>query len=92
MQYHILGKTIEIFAMQKPEGLPGSIFEFRGNKALESIGLKERFYFQAPDKFSLDPAQGEEDKHPKKGIYQLLLSLCLRASISNGQLVQQGSF
>jgi hypothetical protein len=90
MQYHILGKTVEIYAMQKPEGLPGSVFEFHGDKTLEEIGLKETFYFQAPDSFFLDSsASPKNQKITKKGVYQLLLSLYLQKSISQGQLVPQ---
>ncbi len=90
MQYHILGKTVEIYAMQKPEGLPGSVFEFRGDKTLEDIGLKETFYFQAPDSFYVDTAPWpKQHQSTKRGVYQLLLSLYLQKSISQGQLVPQ---
>jgi hypothetical protein len=90
MLYHILGKTVQIFAMQQPEGVPGSVFEFRGDKSLEQIGLKEKFYFQAPDKFYLDPQiLPQDEKMPRKGVYQLLLSLYLQKSILHGELVHQ---
>jgi hypothetical protein len=93
MQYDILGKTVEIFAMQRPKGLPGTLFEFQGDKSLEQIGLKEKFYFQAPDNFYLEPSTLPQGKTiQKKGIYQLLLSLYLQKSIRCGELVHQGTF
>ena len=92
MQYHILGKTVEIFSMQKPVGTKGNIFEFHGNKALEDIGLTEKFYFQAPDKFSLGPAGEPIDQKPaRKGIYKELLGIYLLKSIQYGKLVAQGT-
>jgi hypothetical protein len=92
MRYHILCKTVEIFSMKKPEGTKGNIFEFHGSKALEEIGLREKFYFQAPDKFSLSPAGEQNDSKPaKKGIYKELLGIYLQKSIQFGELVAQGA-
>ena len=89
MQYHILGKTVEIYAMQQSSHLSKGVFEFQGNKALEEIGLREKFYFKAPDRFSLDPSLASEGKASQKGVYQRLLGLYLQKSIHYGQLVHQ---
>jgi hypothetical protein len=92
MQYHILGKTVEIFSMQKPLGTKGNIFEFHGSKALEEIGLREKFYFQAPDRFSLVAPEDIKDQKPgRKGIYKELLGIYLLKSIQYGKLVAQGT-
>ncbi|HTQ28461.1 MAG TPA: hypothetical protein VMI35_10045 [Puia sp.] len=92
MQYHILNKTIEIFSMKKPEGARGNLFEFHGNKALEEIGLREKFYFKAPDQFSLNPTEEiDPAKAGRKGIYKELLGIYLLKSIQYGELVAQGS-
>jgi hypothetical protein len=46
---------IQLTYLNKPIGNYGSVFEVRGDKEqLKSIGLDERFYFQCPDKFSLE--------------------------------------
>ncbi len=46
---------IQLTYLNKPIGNYGSVFEVRGDKEqLKSIGLNERFYFQCPDKFSLE--------------------------------------
>jgi hypothetical protein len=77
--------------MQRPFAKSG-LFEFHGSKTLEDIGLSEKFFFEAPDKFSLDPRESKTGRvQTVKGIYQQLLALYLKKSIQMGELVSQES-
>lgn len=93
MVYHVGGKKIEISSIKRPWGNHLGIFEVKGNKALESIGLKEKFYFQTPNKFAFDlpeniclPIENES-----ANVHQELLSWHLQKSIDYGMLVSQYS-
>lgn len=89
--YHIFGKEYVIHTMGNPEGGHGSIFEVNGSESLQEIGLAKKFYFQAPDKFSLGlPSNawsiiyGEANNHE-----QQILSIFLLRSIEQRRLVEQ---
>src|ERR1700676_4225548 len=91
MVYHVGGKKIEISSIKRPLGNHLGVFEVEGNKALESIGLKEKFYFQTPNKFAFEfpesislPIENES-----ANVHQELLSWHLQKSIDYGMLVNQ---
>jgi hypothetical protein len=89
--YQIFGKEHIINVMGKPEGSHGSIFEIHGSESLKEIGLDKRFYFQAPDKFSLElPNNDWALIYTHAATYeQQILSLFLHRSIYHRKLVDQ---
>ena len=90
MIYHVLGKEIEIYSFEKPIGGWGSNFEVTGNKALNEIGLNEKFWFRAPYYFSnVAPIENVTNENDPKNDYQCVLAIFLHKSIVHGELTDQ---
>lgn len=91
MEYIILGKSVIIDSMRKPDGTFGSVYEFNGNSTLKEIGLNETFWFKCNYGFSneLPISTNQIEITIPKNDYQRVLSFILEKSIKKGVLIGQ---
>jgi len=90
MNYSLFGISVQIDDFKKPQGY-GSMFEDNGTESLKSIGLENKFYFQAPNKFSLElpTNDGAQIYIEAANDEQQLLAIFLMIAIRKGELMDQ---
>jgi hypothetical protein len=91
MDYHVLGKEISIYTMEKPKGGFGSVFEFTGSDSLNEIGLNQKFWFKYNHGFSnaLPISENQTELVYPKDDYQRVLAIFLEKCIRNQRLTNQ---
>ena len=91
MDYFVLGKSITIDSMQKPNGDLGSVFEFTSKNSLNEIGLNQKFWFRCNYGFSneIPVSQDQAEITSSNNGYQEVLSTILEKCISDEKLTNQ---
>lgn len=88
MQYAVFGHEVEIQSFEKAIG---SVFEVQASETISEIGLPTKFYFQSPDKFSVEVPESGLLEETQNTDQQQVLAFFLLRSICYGELVHQFS-
>ncbi|RFM25714.1 hypothetical protein DXN05_23680 [Deminuibacter soli] len=85
-----MGVDIVLKSIALPVAGNNSVYEFTGSSSLREIGLAEKFYFQAPDKFAvmLSSFGFHTSLKPTQQPHQRALAAYLCRSIELGRLVE----